>query len=81
MDFVCRIKSNHITRYIAHEYANKGTKLINDIPKKMAIISMWMEVETHQFDPLVSKLTFELQMKLQLWNLKTKLAKVHVGCV
>ncbi|PIA61504.1 hypothetical protein AQUCO_00300785v1 [Aquilegia coerulea] len=79
-------ESRAITRYIAHEHANKGTKLITDIPKEMAIISMWMEVETHQFDPLVSKLTYELIFKSKFLGLvtdeaavkelKTKLAKV-----
>ena len=53
-------KSRAITQYTAHEYASKGTKLIFPYPTEMAIMSVWMEVEAHQFDPLASKLHDEL---------------------
>ncbi|KAJ6710472.1 GLUTATHIONE S-TRANSFERASE RHO [Salix koriyanagi] len=43
-------ESRAITQYIAHGYAEKGTTLI--IPgRPMATLSVWMEVEAHQFDP------------------------------
>ncbi|KAK9282532.1 hypothetical protein L1049_005452 [Liquidambar formosana] len=56
-------ESRAITQYIAHEYAGKGTQLIIPESKKMAILSVWMEVEAHQFDPAASKLTWELGIK------------------
>ncbi|KAA8543121.1 hypothetical protein F0562_021384 [Nyssa sinensis] len=52
-------ESRAITQYIAHGYTEKGNKLISHDTKKMAIISVWMEVEAHQFDPAASKLTWE----------------------
>lgn len=56
-------ESRAITQYIAHEYASKGTPLICGDLKQMAIISVCMEVEAHQFDPAASKLTWELVLK------------------
>ncbi|KAJ6729481.1 GLUTATHIONE S-TRANSFERASE F6-RELATED [Salix viminalis] len=55
-------ESRAITQYIAHGYAEKGTTLI--IPgRPMATLSVWMEVEAHQFDPVASKLNWELFFK------------------
>nr|ANO39964.1 glutathione S-transferase F4 [Populus yatungensis] len=55
-------ESRAITQYIAHGYADKGTPLV--IPgKQMATLSVWMEVEAHQFDPVASKLNWELVFK------------------
>ncbi|KAJ7977536.1 Glutathione S-transferase [Quillaja saponaria] len=56
-------ESRAITQYIAHAYADKGTQMISQDPKKMAIIGVWLEVEAHQFDPAASKLTWELGIK------------------
>lgn len=56
-------ESRAITQYIAHTYADKGTQLICPDPKKMAHVSVWMEVEAHQFDPPASKLSWELVYK------------------
>nr|AEB77873.1 phi class glutathione S-transferase protein [Bruguiera gymnorhiza] len=55
-------ESRAITQYIAHEYADKGTNLIC-AGKQMAILSVWVEVEAHQFDPVTSKLNWELIFK------------------
>ncbi|XP_057743379.1 glutathione S-transferase-like isoform X2 [Arachis stenosperma] len=57
-------ESRAITKYIAHEYAEKGTQLIvtND-SKKMAIITVWLEVEAQQYDQAASKLLWELHFK------------------
>ncbi|KAJ8749614.1 hypothetical protein K2173_026263 [Erythroxylum novogranatense] len=55
-------ESRAITRYIAHEFADKGTNLICQ-GKEMAKLSVWMEVEAHQFDPVASKLNWELVFK------------------
>lgn len=59
-------ESRAITQYIAHEYAPKGTPLIVPDSKKMAILSVWTEVEVQKFDPAASKLTFELAIKPML---------------
>nr|XP_011458708.1 PREDICTED: glutathione S-transferase-like [Fragaria vesca subsp. vesca] len=56
-------ESRAITQYIAHEYASKGTPLIVPDSKKMAILSVWTEVEAHKFDPAASKLSYELAIK------------------
>ncbi|KAM6540990.1 hypothetical protein CsatB_005437 [Cannabis sativa] len=56
-------ESRAISKYIAEEYAQKGTQLIPTDSKKKAIASVWMEVEAHQFDPVTSKLGWELLFK------------------
>ncbi|KAL7151228.1 hypothetical protein ABFS83_04G017400 [Erythranthe nasuta] len=56
-------ESRAITQYIAHTYADKGTPLIFPDPKQMAVASVWAEVEAQKFDPVASKLTWELCTK------------------
>ncbi|GFP85623.1 glutathione s-transferase parb [Phtheirospermum japonicum] len=56
-------ESRAISRYIAYAYAENGTSLVIDDPKKMAIVGVGMEVEAHQYDPPAAKLTWELCMK------------------
>ncbi|KAL1558422.1 glutathione transferase [Salvia divinorum] len=56
-------ESRAITRYIAHAYADKGTPLISEDPKKMAVIGVWLEVESQRFDAAGQKLTFEILVK------------------
>ncbi|KAG2697405.1 hypothetical protein I3843_07G102800 [Carya illinoinensis] len=56
-------ESRAITKYVANEYAGKGTDLVFGDSKKKAIIGVWMEVEAHQFDPVASKLVWELAAK------------------
>lgn len=56
-------ESRAITQYISHTHADKGTPLVTHEPKKMAIQSVWMEVEAHQYDPNASKLMYELVIK------------------
>ena len=63
-------ESRAINQYIAHTYVDKGNQLICQDPKKMAILSVWMEVEAHQFDPVASKLCFELLYK-SMFGMKT----------
>lgn len=53
-------ESRAINHYIAYAYASKGIPLICQDPKKMAIVSMWMEVEAQKYDPPALKLTWEL---------------------
>ncbi|KAE8727593.1 Glutathione S-transferase PARB [Hibiscus syriacus] len=57
-------ESRAITQYIAHEYSDKGTQLL--LPgsnKTMAVLHLWKEVESHQFDPPSAKLIYELRFK------------------
>jgi len=69
-------ESRAITQYIAHTYADKGTQLIFRDIKKMAILSVWMEVEAHQFDSAAMKLAWELSIK-PLLGLATDAAVVE----
>ncbi|KAL3725417.1 hypothetical protein ACJRO7_030441 [Eucalyptus globulus] len=58
-------ESRAITQYIAHVYEDKGTPLVCE-GNPMATVSVWMEVEAHQFDPAVSKLHRELVYKSKI---------------
>ncbi|KAI3449512.1 hypothetical protein Pfo_006177 [Paulownia fortunei] len=64
-DFVitCNAESRAINQYIAHTYTDNGTPLICQDLKKMAIVSVWMEVEAQKYDPPAGKLTWELGIK------------------
>ncbi|KAK3415556.1 glutathione S-transferase [Eucalyptus grandis] len=55
-------ESRAITQYIANVYKDKGTPLVCE-GKPMATLGVWMEVEAHQFDPVGSKLQWELLFK------------------
>ncbi|KAM7255084.1 hypothetical protein ACFE04_020325 [Oxalis oulophora] len=55
-------ESRAITQHIAHNYHDKGTPLICP-GKQMSAFSVWMEVEAHQFNPVASKLYWELTVK------------------
>ncbi|PON70648.1 S-crystallin [Parasponia andersonii] len=71
------VKSRAITKYIAEEYAGKVAPLvITDSKKKTAIASVWMEVEAHQFDPVASKLGWELVYK-PMFGMRTDQAVVE----
>ncbi|PIN05141.1 Glutathione S-transferase [Handroanthus impetiginosus] len=56
-------ESRAINQYIAHTHADKGTPLIYEDPKKMALVSVWAEVEAQRYDPPAAKLTWELGIK------------------
>ncbi|KAK4559146.1 hypothetical protein RGQ29_008408 [Quercus rubra] len=56
-------ESRAINKYIAYEYADKGTQLIYQDSRKMAITSVWIEVEAQKYDPAASKLGWELAIK------------------
>ncbi|XP_024974233.1 glutathione S-transferase APIC-like [Cynara cardunculus var. scolymus] len=61
-------ESRAITQYIAHAYADKGNDLIIKDVKKMAIQSVWMEVESQKYEPATSKLIWELCLK-PMWGM------------
>lgn len=56
-------ESRAITKYLAHEYADKGTQLIYTSGKPLATSLVWLEVEALQFEPPSSKLAWELYYK------------------
>ncbi|CAN8295841.1 unnamed protein product [Cochlearia groenlandica] len=57
-------ESRAITQYIAYIHCSKGTQLLNlQSHETMATLTMWMEIETHQFDPIASKLAWEQVIK------------------
>ncbi|XP_011079702.1 glutathione S-transferase-like [Sesamum indicum] len=56
-------ESRAVNQYIAHAYADKGNPLICQDPRKMAIVSLWMEVEAQKYDASAAKLTWELIIK------------------
>ncbi|KAK9055820.1 hypothetical protein SSX86_026905 [Deinandra increscens subsp. villosa] len=61
-------ESRAISQYISRTYVGKGTDLINTDPKKAAVESVWMEVESLKFDPVTTKLAWELCMKRMLFG-------------
>ncbi|XP_024008371.1 glutathione S-transferase F4 isoform X2 [Eutrema salsugineum] len=67
----CAVKSRAITQYIAYVHSSRGTQLLNlQSHETMATLTMWMEIEAHQFDPPASKLTWEQVIK-PLYGLET----------
>ncbi|KAI3506241.1 hypothetical protein L1887_28597 [Cichorium endivia] len=56
-------ESRAITQYIARTYADKGNDLIFKDPMKMAILMVWMEVESQRYEPVSGKLAWELVLK------------------
>ncbi|KAK6127402.1 hypothetical protein DH2020_038862 [Rehmannia glutinosa] len=61
-------ESRAITKYIAYAYADKGTPLLVEDPKKMALIQVWSEVEAQRFDAAGQKLSFEILVKpIKCW--------------
>ncbi|KAF8046375.1 hypothetical protein N665_3763s0004 [Sinapis alba] len=71
-------ESRAITQYIAHRYEGQGTNLLQPDSKNLAhyaTMAIGMEVEAHQFDPVVSKLAWEHVFKL-IYGLTTDQAVV-----
>ncbi|KAK9726279.1 hypothetical protein RND81_05G203500 [Saponaria officinalis] len=56
-------ESRAITKYIASAYESSGTPLLHQDKKQLANLAIWSEVEAHQFDPVASKLAWELYYK------------------
>ncbi|KAJ9538793.1 hypothetical protein OSB04_031526 [Centaurea solstitialis] len=55
-------ESRAISKYVADAYADKGTSLTFNDSKKLAIQTVWMEVEGQKFDPASAKLVWELAL-------------------
>eukprot|EP00246_Nothoceros_aenigmaticus_P001255 TRINITY_DN1171_c0_g1_i1.p2 TRINITY_DN1171_c0_g1~~TRINITY_DN1171_c0_g1_i1.p2 ORF type:complete len:218 (+),score=55.86 TRINITY_DN1171_c0_g1_i1:188-841(+) len=47
-------ESRAIIRYVAHKFANQGTALYGKSFKDKALTEQWLEVESQNFNPLVS---------------------------
>ncbi|KAK0517593.1 hypothetical protein Tsubulata_739797 [Turnera subulata] len=56
-------ESRAITNYIAKVYSDRGTQLSYTSGKKLAEMLQWMEVETHQYEPVVHSLMWECIVK------------------
>ncbi|XP_047337222.1 glutathione S-transferase-like [Impatiens glandulifera] len=52
--------SRAIMRYISHVYMIKGKEHVFVSPRMQGMVSSWIESEDHWFDPLASKLIYEL---------------------
>ncbi|KFK30847.1 hypothetical protein AALP_AA6G033300 [Arabis alpina] len=71
-------ESRAITQYIAHRYEGQGTNLLPTDSKNIAlyaVMAIGMQVEAHEFDPVATKLAWELVFK-QLYGLTTDQAVV-----
>ncbi|KAB5569435.1 hypothetical protein DKX38_003228 [Salix brachista] len=67
-------ESRAISQYVAHQYSSQGTHL-GAAGNGYAIILVWQEVESHQFDPSASKLVWEQVFK-PVFGLQTDAALV-----
>ncbi|XP_073145293.1 glutathione S-transferase-like [Henckelia pumila] len=56
-------ESRAITKYIAHVYADKGTPLLLEGPKKLGTLYLWLEVEVQKFDASAQKIAYEILVK------------------
>ncbi|KAK0517589.1 hypothetical protein Tsubulata_339797 [Turnera subulata] len=64
-------ESRAITNYIAQEYFDRGTQLLYTSGKELAEMLQWLEVETHQYEPVVSNLMWECIVKPRYLGLPT----------
>ncbi|KAJ4975721.1 hypothetical protein NE237_000827 [Protea cynaroides] len=64
------LESRAMTKHIAFEHHGKGTELLYHDLKKMAPVSVWMEGEAHQYDPVAIKLVFEQAVKPFIMKMK-----------
>ncbi|KAK9733652.1 hypothetical protein RND81_04G081800 [Saponaria officinalis] len=70
-------ESRAITKYIAYTYENNGTALVNPDKNQLVGELVWSEVEAHQFDPVGSKLAWELVYKVVLFGQETDMSVVE----
>ncbi|KAB1203062.1 Glutathione S-transferase F13 [Morella rubra] len=58
--FLCATESRAITSYIAEKFKETGTDLIrHQNLNEAASVKVWLEVESHHFDPAISPIIFE----------------------
>ncbi|KAL1833517.1 hypothetical protein ACET3Z_003168 [Daucus carota] len=53
-------ESRAIIRYYAAKYAEKGVKLIGNTLEERALVEQWLEVEAHNFNPMLYTLVLQL---------------------
>ncbi|CAH9080767.1 unnamed protein product [Cuscuta europaea] len=59
-------ESRAITQYISHTYIDRGSHIVPLDHKEKAIMSVWIEVEAHQFDVAACELHYELIIRPML---------------
>ncbi|RDX74892.1 Glutathione S-transferase F13 [Mucuna pruriens] len=69
-------ESRAISQYIVEEYYDKGSQLISKESKKMAIVRLWLEIESQHYDQAASKLVWELRIK-PMYGIPTDTAAVE----
>ncbi|KAG2697403.1 hypothetical protein I3760_07G103500 [Carya illinoinensis] len=53
-------ESRAITAYVAEKFKETGTDLLRlQNPKEAALVKVWLEVESHHFDPAITPIMFE----------------------
>ncbi|KAG9443753.1 hypothetical protein H6P81_015093 [Aristolochia fimbriata] len=71
-------ESRAINKYIAYKYSGQGTDLVRGgDEKERALVNVWVEVESHHFNPAVAPLMSELLIKPRLQRLPTDEAVVE----
>lgn len=53
-------ESRAIARYIAEKYEGQGTPLLGSTLEERAMVNVWMEVESHEFNPQAGIVAYEL---------------------
>ncbi|KAK0517592.1 hypothetical protein Tsubulata_639797 [Turnera subulata] len=64
-------ESRAITKYIAQEYFDRGTQLLYTSGEELAEMLQWLEVETHQYGPVVDSLVWQCIVKQRYLGLPT----------
>ncbi|KAJ0589896.1 putative glutathione transferase [Helianthus annuus] len=77
-DDIKLFESRAISQYISRTHVGKGADLISDDPKKAALESVWMEVESQKLEPAAMKLIWQLCMKPLLFGQNSDDAVVSV---
>jgi glutathione S-transferase len=53
-------ESRAIARYISEKFENQGTPLFGEGPKDRALVNQWLEVESQNYNPLVSSIVAQV---------------------
>ncbi|GJP30129.1 hypothetical protein CLOM_g22515 [Closterium sp. NIES-68] len=64
-DEVELFESRAIARYVADRYADQGTNLLGSTLKERALVNLWLEVESQNYNPPISGLIAEKVFKLR----------------
>ncbi|PIA65413.1 hypothetical protein AQUCO_00100716v1 [Aquilegia coerulea] len=62
--FLSKQKSRAIAKYVAYKYKDQGTDLLrHENAKESAVVVVWTEVESQEYNPPISSLVYELHIK------------------